>query len=255
MLLIGLSIGAATAWGRPNYEVGAGDVIEIQVHGSALGQDGRFVVSNTGEVSLPCADRVDVASRTVVEIEQALRDALMPDCYVDPIVTVRVAEYRSQRVEVLGAVDKPGLYFLEGQTTVRTIVTRAGGIQVERSTGQIVVTRPGEKPLRIPIDALDGPMGEVPLNNDTVVSVDEARIVFVGGEVEKPGQIAYAEGVTVSEAVMKAGGHSETARLAGAYVLRDGDRIPVNLRRILKGKDDDPELRPGDQVVVPESPL
>ncbi|MEM6930018.1 MAG: SLBB domain-containing protein, partial [Myxococcota bacterium] len=79
--------------------------------------------------------------------------------------------------------------------------------------------------------------------------------VFVGGEVAKPGQIAFAEGVTVSEAVMKAGGHSETARLAGAYVLRDGSRIPVNLRRILRGKADDPELRPGDQVMVPESPL
>jgi len=255
VLIVMSVLGPASAVALPDYEVGVGDVIEIQVHGGALGRDGRFVVASTGEVRVPCADRVSVIGQSVPEVERAMREALMPECYVDPIVTVRVAEYRSQRVEVMGAVDKPGLYFLEGPTTVRTILTRAGGIQMSRSTGQVVVTRPGHQPVQIPIDELDGPMGEVALSNDTLVSVDEARIVFVGGEVEKPGQIAYAEGVTVSEAVMKAGGHSETARLAGAYVLRDGDRIPVNLRRILKGKDSDPELRPGDQVVVPESPL
>ncbi len=245
----------SSARAQPDYLVGKGDVIEVQVHGEALGEDGRFVVASTGQVSLPCADRVEVAGRSVVAVERTLRDALMPDCYVDPIVTVRVAEYRSQRVEVLGAVETPGLYFLEGPTTVRRIVSRAGGIHVGRSTGQISVTSPDGGVTRIPIDAIDGPMGAVQLANGTVVSVDEARIVFVGGEVAKPGQIAFAEGVTVSEAVMKAGGHSQTARLAGAYVLRDGDRIPVNLRRILKGKDADPQLLPGDQVVVPESPL
>ncbi|MEO0602464.1 MAG: polysaccharide biosynthesis/export family protein, partial [Myxococcota bacterium] len=196
---IAFSWWSTIAAAQPDYQVGIGDVIEVQVHGTALGQDGRFVVASTGEVSLPCADRVAVADRSVVDIEGTVRDALMPDCYVDPIVTVRVAEYRSQRVEVLGAVDKPGLYFLEGPTTVRTILTRAGGIQMARSTGQVVVTRQGETSVSVPIDELDGPLGEIPLGNRTLVSVDEARIVFVGGEVQKPGQIAYAEGVTVSE--------------------------------------------------------
>ncbi|MEN0068294.1 MAG: polysaccharide biosynthesis/export family protein [Myxococcota bacterium] len=255
--MIGVAIGWAftSLAAHPDYKVGVGDVIEIQVHGAALGNDGRFVVAGTGEVSLPCVDRVAVSAQSVSEIEQTLRKALMPDCYVDPIVTVKIEEFRSQRVDVLGAVGKPGVYFLEGPTTVRNILTRAGGIQTARSTGQVVVTRKGIEVVHVPIGELDGRLGDYELTRDDVVSVDEGRIVYVGGEVEKPGAIAYAEGVTVSEAVMKAGGHSEAARLAGVYVLRDGDKIPVNLRRILKGKDNDPQLRPGDQVVVPESPL
>lgn len=252
---IGFSVMTMSAAALPDYEVGVGDVIEIQVHGASLGSDGRFVVAGDGEVSLPCAERVAVATQTPVEIQQTLRNALMPDCYIDPVVTVRVAEYRSKRVEVLGAVEKPGLYFLEGPTSVRALLTRAGGIASERSTGQVVVTRQGEAIAHIPLTQLDGPSGDFSLTNQDVVSVDEGRIVFVAGEVEKPGEIAYAEGVTVSEAVMKAGGHSDSARLAGVYVLRDGDKIAVNLRRVLKGKAEDPLLQPGDQVVVPESPL
>ncbi|MEM6927465.1 MAG: polysaccharide biosynthesis/export family protein, partial [Myxococcota bacterium] len=77
---IAFSWWSTIAAAQPNYQVGIGDVIEVQVHGSALGQDGRFVVASTGEVSLPCADRVAVADRSVVDVEGTVREALMPDC-------------------------------------------------------------------------------------------------------------------------------------------------------------------------------
>ena len=179
----------------------------------------------------------------------------MPACYIDPQVTVRITDYHSQPIEVLGAVGKPGVYYLDGHTTVRSVITRAGGVKLERSTGQIVVSRKGEPPVQIALNDLDETLGDYTLSSGDVVTVDEGRIVFVAGEVDKPGEIPFAEGMTVSEAFIKAGGNTPLARLAGAYVLRDGEKVPVNLRKILKGKHPDFVLQPGDRLVVPESPI
>ncbi|MBX2803268.1 MAG: polysaccharide biosynthesis/export family protein [Myxococcales bacterium] len=237
-----------------DYRIGPGDEILIHVHGQALGPDGHFVVADNGDVSLPCAELVPVSGQTAHEIERSVRSSLMPDCYIDPQVTVRVVEHGSKPVEVLGAVHSPGVYYLDGRNTVRSVVSRAGGVKSERSTGRIVVNRKGEEPLRIPLDELDV-LGDLLLVSGDVITVDEGRIVFVAGEVAKPGQIAFAEGITVSEAFIKAGGQTAVARLSGSYVLRQDDKIQVNLRRVLKGKDADLQLQPGDRLVIPESPL
>jgi hypothetical protein len=45
------------------------------------------------------------------------------------------------------------------------------------------------------------------------------------------------------------------ARLSGAYLVRDGDRISVNLKRMLRGKDADFVMEPNDRLVIQESPL
>ena len=42
---------------------------------------------------------------------------------------------------------------------------------------------------------------------------------------------------------------------ADATIVRGDERIQVNLKKILKGKDADVELKPGDRVVVPVSPI
>lgn len=252
-------MGVLAAWPAPgvevvDYRIGAGDVVQVVVHGDVLGQGG-FVVAGNGMVSLPCAGFVPFAGRTTYEAEAEAREALMPECYVDPQVTVRIVEHRSQPVEVLGAVSKPGTYYLDGQTTLRSVISRAGGVKSERSTGRILVMRRGHEPFQVALDELEDTMGDYTLSSGDVVTVDEGRIVYVAGEVEKPGELSFADGMTVSQALIRAGGNTAIARLAGAYVLRDGNKIPVNLRRILKGKAPDQALEPGDRLVIPESPL
>jgi protein involved in polysaccharide export with SLBB domain len=79
--------------------------------------------------------------------------------------------------------------------------------------------------------------------------------VWVGGEVQRPGSIGYVDGLTVTQALMKAGGPTGVARLSGAYLVRDGDRISVNLKRMLRGKDADFVMEPNDRLVIQESPL
>lgn len=254
MFVLSLLISTALAGGARDYRIGPGDAVDVVVHGEAL-SSGGFTVAANGQVSLPCAGMVPLAGRTAHEAEGLVRRALMPGCYVDPQVTVRISEYRSQPIEVLGAVSKPGVYYLDGQTTLRTVITRAGGVKTERSTGQILLTRKGQEPLQVGLSELEASLGDYTLFSGDVITVDEGRIVFVAGEVQKPGEIPFSESLTVSQAYIKAGGSTEVARLAGAYVLRDGDKVPVNLRRILKGKDPDLVLQAGDRLVIPESPI
>ena len=68
-------------------------------------------------------------------------------------------------------------------------------------------------------------------------------------------RILYADGLTVSQALTRAGGPSTFASLRKAYLLRDGERIEVNIKRILGGRDSDIEMAPGDQLFVKSSTL
>jgi polysaccharide export outer membrane protein len=119
----------------------------------------------------------------------------------------------------------------------------------------VVVTRPNGDRFQVPLDEIEGEPGRLLLGRGDVVSIDEGEVVYVGGEVAKPGAIGFVDGMTVTQALMKAGGPTPVAQLKGAYLLRAEDRIPVNLRRMLRGKDGDFTMEPGDRLVIRESPL
>jgi protein involved in polysaccharide export with SLBB domain len=152
-------------------------------------------------------------------------------------------------------VGKPGVYFLQGETALRSVIGQAGGIQADKTTGRVVVTRQGGERLVFLQDEVEGPLGDLSLQRGDVISVEEGAVVYVGGEVQKPGAIGYIDGLTVTQALMRAGGPTGIARLRGAYVLREEDRISVNLRKMLRGKDADLVMKPGDRLVIQESPL
>lgn len=88
------------------------------------------------------------------------------------------------------------------------------------------------------------------------------RQVYVGGEVNTPGLINLAVGMTALQAVINAGGLRETAEPAGAIVIRKGqDNKPIPLRVDLnetiygKGSTSNFQLKPSDIVYVPKSSI
>jgi protein involved in polysaccharide export with SLBB domain len=89
-----------------------------------------------------------------------------------------------------------------------------------------------------------------------------AQQVYVGGEVEKPGEMRLTGTLTALQAVAIAAGFKDTARLTEVIVIRrNPDRtplvIPVNLKRALDGTDvgQDIALMPYDVLYVPKSTL
>ncbi|MCB9675601.1 MAG: polysaccharide biosynthesis/export family protein [Alphaproteobacteria bacterium] len=251
LLLLFVSLGFAEA--PAEYQLGPGDEVHVIVHGHDFGRD-TFVVGSDGTISFPYVGLVDLKGLTAVAAERTLRDALMKGYLVDPQVSIRIKEHGSQRVDLLGAVAKPGVITLSGPTTIRALVTEAGGAVQGKASGAILVNRDGHT-TRLMLANIEGPEGDFLVHGGDVVDVELGMAIYMAGEVANPGAIAFSQGITASQALLQAGGHTDFGRLSGAYVVRGEERIHVNLKRILKGKEADMQLQPGDRVVIPVSAL
>lgn len=235
------------------YQVGPGDTLAVQVYGEAA-LSGNFPVSSAGELDFPLLGLVDVNGLTAADVSAVLRSRLMPGFLINPNVTVSVSTYASQPVQVLGAVAKPGVYFLHGPTTVLQVLSVAGGVSRD-GVNEVRVTHGGENG-----EAVVFPYETLLTQGADAIALSAGDVVFVPlslvsvmGSVGKPGEIAFREGLTVSRCIAAAGGALPTANLGRVFVLRGDDRTRVNVRRVLAGKEPDLELRAGDRVIVHES--
>jgi polysaccharide export outer membrane protein len=239
------------------YPIGAGDVVHIDVVGETE-MSGDYRVGSDGAVELPHAGRVGVAGLTVDEARRAVTEQLKQKVLLRPQVVLDVVTYASRRVDVSGIVAKPDTYaFDKGRTTVSDLIVRAGGL-TDGSAARAVIYRDvaGER-LRIEIDLERLNAGDLTADKEVLAGdhlyVPPVESVFVDGQVQKPGAIAYRDGMTVTQAITQAGSTLGTARKSAAYIMRGTERIPVNLKRILSGEEADIVLRPSDRVYIPES--
>ena len=104
-LIVQGAMGAPVTPPSADYRIGPGDKLHVEVYGEDFG--GSFQVASNGEISFPFCDMVPLGELTVFEAEQKLRDCLADGYLNDPQLSVRVEEYRSQRVEVLA--DRVGM--------------------------------------------------------------------------------------------------------------------------------------------------
>ncbi len=237
------------------YTVGPGDTVNVQVYGEP-GLSGAFPVDASGGLDFPLIGRVQVGGLAPPAVTELLRARLTEGYLRNPNLTVSVSSFRSQPVQVLGAVAKPGLYYLRGPTTVMAILSEAGGVSTT-GVGEVRITHHGEQSASVvvPYDQLlTAGTDTVTLRGGDIVFVPQS-MVTVMGSVAKPGEVPFREGLTVTQAIAGTGGALPVAALGGVYVLRGEERIRVNLRRVLSGKSPDVTLRAGDKLFVPESAI
>lgn len=137
-LLLGISgvvgCGAIPPWGggmtaadtelEAEYAIHANDQLEISVWGQEdLGRTVR--VRADGTITFPLVGDVTAQEHTPRELEHLLAQKLAEGYLNDPSVSVRVV---GQRFSVLGEVEKPGTYPLEGRVDVLAALSMAGGI-------------------------------------------------------------------------------------------------------------------------------
>jgi polysaccharide biosynthesis/export protein len=88
-----------------------------------------------------------------------------------------------------------------------------------------------------------------------IVKTIRNQRVFVMGAVGKQGSYPMGGNLTVLQLISQAGGLGPFAKVRSIYILRREDgkelRIPVNYKKALAGKGDDPVLKTNDMVVVP----
>jgi len=194
-------------------------------------------------------------------------------------VSVFVKEYRSQRVSVIGLVEKPGIYEITGQKTVLDMLATAGGLKED--AGQLLfILRP--PPLRE--ESLGGKKEPEEQNPQTfVIDLDELLVkgdisinlpvmhgdimhipvsgkIFVGGEVFKPGGFSLkGKKLTVSQAIVLVEGIKPEGNGAEAKIYRytgkgnEKEIINVDLYAIQNGQAGDLYLKENDVLFVPKS--
>jgi protein involved in polysaccharide export with SLBB domain len=99
--------------------------------------------------------------------------------------------------------------------------------------------------------------GAAPLDQNLeagdVVVIPDLQPIFAIGAVNTPGAVSPAQADTVSELVVMAGGLADDADRRAAYVLRDGEQIPVDLALLFDEGDSsqDVPVQPRDALIVP----
>ena len=121
---------AAQASVNETYRVGPGDTLQIRVY-DEKDLTGEFPVNDRGQLEYPLLGTLPVGGLSPNEVAQALHAALSDGYLVEPNVTVWLDDYQSRPIQVLGAVAKPGQYFLRGPTTVLQALSLAGGVKAE----------------------------------------------------------------------------------------------------------------------------
>jgi len=261
------------------YVLGSADDLVIHAIDVPEISEKPYRIDPDGDLRLPIIGRVHAAGMSIIQLEEELKKRL--GVYLQtPDVTVTVTNSRSQTVSLMGAVMNPGLKPLDAGKTLLDVLSAAGGLSPDAGPTVRIVRKldQGRIPLAearsdsasgfstVELDAralLDGRTPEknfVILPND-VVAVPRAAVVYVIGEVGKPGplQLTADHSITVMEAVSTSGGVLRTAATGKVRILRrvagqeERAEIGVDLQKMMQGKAKDVPMNVGDILVVPDS--
>lgn len=263
----------------PNYTLGPNDQILIRAPGADEINERPFRIDAEGFINLPLIGRIRAAGLTIHQLEGELEQRLR-EYIVQPQVFISMIQFRGAPVFFEGMFLRPGIYTLQGRRTLVEMMAVVGGLQPGASRrirvrrhleyGPIPLPNAVEDPekkistVEISMASLRenvNPAEDIVLQSYDVVTVERAELIYVAGEVAKPGTIELGERdfVTVTQALTMAGGFTRDAKRSGVRVLRpvvNTNRradIAIDLSGIYDGRANDFPLLPNDVLYIPRS--
>lgn len=253
--------GASSETASQTLRIGPGDELEISVFGAPdLSQRGR--VSSSGDIFIPLVGAVHVAGETSTEAEFTIAERLERNVIVNhPQVSVFVKEYTNDEISVTGEVNKPGVYSALGPHRLFEILQTAGGL-TEKAGNTITISHLANGEITTVELARDPALmarANIELQPGDTVIVPKAGIVYVLGEVNRPGGYISnsSTGFTVLQVMAAAGGPTHLASEGKTTMMRRSanglQEIPIPLGKMLRGKRADIPVQPDDILYVPSS--
>lgn len=254
------------------YRIGFDDSLEIQVFRHP-DMNQKVNVNEDGTIRLFRSSKPIYA---VCKTEQELAADIEKEYYSflkKPEVNVFATEKRSQSFGVIGAVEKAGSYYVNRRIRLLELLALAGGPNKEAGSRMIVARTGSSSACKIESD-------DSTIENDLilmnfkikdvleakqnlwmqpgdVVSVLDADLVYVYGNVKKVGPVKMKEPITLTQAIVSAEGLNPTAKTT-VRILRqiegssERKEFSYNLKDIEKRTERDPVLEPNDIVAVSE---
>jgi polysaccharide export outer membrane protein len=265
------------------YQIGVGDILDIHVNDEEE-ISGRYQVDQSGKVKISLlSSPLDAAGTTTFDLASRISDELKKQQILrDPSTTVLILRAVTQNVSVLGAVVRPGVYPVEKPTSLLDVISQAGGLgpnagnsltifhgsDASGSSATAASAASNGTPLATvnitDLLAAKNPALNLPVHSGDVITVNTAPVVFVVGSVGRPGAFAIQDRrsqMTVLQAVAMAEGPTPNASLGKTIIIRqstsssDRKEIPIDLKKVMNGKDSDKVLEANDILFVPQSGL
>jgi polysaccharide biosynthesis/export protein len=263
----------------PSYRLGPGDRVTISLGDLKEMEIKPALVDLDGTIDIQYAGYIRAAGLTCSQLSAEIAGKLRPFVR-EPKVKVEVAEYGSQPVSILGSVNKPGAHQLRGPRTLIEVLAMAEGLKPE--AGNLIrITRLGTQgPLPLPGARTDsagqsttGEIGvkallearlpelNIQIRPHDLIAVPRADLIYVLGNVRKPGGFALAEresitvlqALSLSEGVDAMGAPQKARILRSAGIGISASEVPIDVKQILAGKSPDRPLQPNDILFIPNS--
>ena len=246
---------ASTAPAANEYKIGSGDVVRISVYQNPdLTLETR--ITEAGIVTYPLLGTIRLGGLGVTAAEKLIGDGLRSGNFVkQPQVTIVVLQVRGNQASVLGQVNRPGRFPIEvADMRLTDLLATAGGTAVNGSDLVVLSGTRNGSPYRLEVDlpTLFGPGGrdkDVVVQNGDTIWVNRQPLIFIYGEVQRPGAVRLERDMTVMQALATGGGLNLRGTERGIRVHRKGTDGKV---QVLQPKMDDTLLE-GDVVYVQES--
>jgi polysaccharide biosynthesis/export protein len=241
--------------------IGSGDLVQVDVMDTPE-MEQQVRVTDDGTIPLAYIGNVKVAGQTPANAAGMIERALIAKNVMrHPEVTVKIQEYATQDVSVLGQVRTPGTYPITTPQPILKILSLAGGLSDAADRHIMIKRQSGEQlPYFVSNDSDVALAHEVMVHPGDTVLVARAPNVYIMGDVNRPGAYTIATNdarLSVMQAVAMAGSAAKTSIPSHVRLIRKTDtglvETQVRLDEIQKGKQQDVMLQANDIVYVPFS--
>ncbi|HEX8396217.1 MAG TPA: polysaccharide biosynthesis/export family protein [Pyrinomonadaceae bacterium] len=236
------------------YRAGVGDILDIRLLNSPGKDSTLFTVLDGGLIDYPLAgEPIAVAGLTTEEIAELLSEKIK--LYDVPELTVGVRDYASHKVVVSGAVEKPGVKIIRREA-VPLFTVLAEAVQIPTATRAAII-RANKETVTVNLKDLNGEIlvydGDlIKILNENPVEASAKQFYFIAGLVASPGQKEFHPGLTVTQAILAAGG---TIKADKAVILRQNEKgflvsTEVDLKLVKNGRMQDIRIENGDRIEI-----
>ena len=236
------------------YRIGPSDVLDIRINDNAATQSTLFTVTPSGFIEHPMlAEPLQASGLTTDEIGSKFEGELKRRAIIEnPKVSVGVRDYASHTILVSGLVKDSGTKILRREAIPLYVVV-ADAQPLPEASRVTVLRNESNSMFEIELGQTKD-MNLLVRSGDVITLLPNVtQFVYIGGEVKSPGEKTFRRGLTLTQAIIAAGGVTPKAK--EARLGRDNGEgfltvTRYKLKDIETGKVQDPLVKAGDRITI-----
>ena len=241
----------------PDYRLGNGDVLEVQIAGRLEVTRLQVIVDPEGMVSVPPVGNIEVGGLTLLEANRRVSERARAMLrFAD--VSIAVSSPRVFEVVLSGEVERPGASQAQATQRLHELIIGAGGVTPRGSARHVQITQGAAvREVDLLRFELRGDIDQNPYVRDgmRVHIPPRTASVTLAGAVRRPGDYELGPAGSLGELLELTGGLAPGGAGSDARLTRIGpdgrkETVSIDLRTAVAGAADVP-LQAADTLFVP----